>query len=60
MSKNSVEILHAGYAQSLSFDEVLYDNTSNLHHIQVFENRRFGRVLALDGVVKTSQGDEFI
>ena len=41
MSKRFVETLHEGYAQSLSIDKVLYDNASNLQHIQVFENRRF-------------------
>ena len=60
MSKRFVETLHKGYAQSLSVDKVLYDNASNLQHIQVFENRQFGRVLTLDGVVQTTQGDEFI
>ena len=28
--------------------------------IRVFENARFGRVLTLDGVVQTTEGDEFI
>ena len=60
MSKRFVETLHEGYAQSLSDDKVLYDNASNLQHIQVFENRKFGRVLTLDGVVQTTEGDEFI
>ena len=60
MSKQFVETLHEGYAQSLSVDKVLFDNASDLQHIQVFENRQFGRVLTLDGVVQTTQGDEFI
>ena len=60
MSKRFLETLHEGYAQSLSVDKVLYDNASKLQHIQVFENRQFGRVLTLDGVVQTTQGDEFI
>ena len=60
MSEKFVETLHEGYAQSLTVDKLLYDNTSDLQHIQVFENRQFGRVLTLDGVVQTTQGDEFI
>ncbi len=60
MSTQFMETLHDGYAQSLSVDKVLYDDTSNFQHIQVFENRQFGRVLTLDGVVQTTQGDEFI
>ena len=60
MTKRFIEALHEDYAQCLSVDKVLYDNKSNLQHIQVFENSRFGRVLTLDGVVQTTQGDEFI
>ena len=32
MSKRFVEILHEGYAQSLSVDKILYDNASNAAH----------------------------
>ena len=60
MSKYFVEDLHEGYAQSLSVDKLLYDKASKLQRIQVFENRHFGRVLTLDGVVQTTEGDEFI
>lgn len=60
MNERFVESLHEDYAQSLSVDKVLYDNKSDFHHIQVFENYRFGRVLTLDGMVQTTEGDEFI
>jgi len=60
MSARFTETLHRSYAQSLAVENVLYDNNSSLQHIQVFENKRFGRVLTLDGVVQTTQGDEFI
>ena len=60
MSERFTETLHEDYAQSLGVTKVLYDNNSSLQHIQVFENDRFGRVLTLDGVVQTTQGDEFI
>ena len=60
MSERFTETLYDHYAQSLGVTKVLYDNNSSLQHIQVFENVRFGRVLTLDGVVQTTQGDEFI
>ena len=60
MSERFTETLHVDYAQSLGVTKVLYDNNSSLQHIQVFENDRFGRVLTLDGVVQTTQGNEFI
>ena len=60
MKEHFVEILHEAYGQSLSVDKMLYDNNSSVQHIQLFENGRFGRVLALDGIVQTTEGDEFI
>ena len=60
MSRFFDETLHSDYRQSLKIDEVLYDNQSDVQHIQVFQNNRFGRVLTLDGVVQTTEGDEFI
>jgi spermidine synthase len=60
MSRFFDETLHTDYRQSLKIDEVLYDNQSDVQHIQVFKNNRFGRVLTLDGVVQTTEGDEFI
>jgi spermidine synthase len=60
MSRFFDETLHSDYRQSLKIDDVLYDNQSDVQHIQVFQNNRFGRVLTLDGVVQTTEGDEFI
>ena len=55
-----VETLHAEYAQALREDRVLYDSETAHQQLRVFENARFGRVLTLDGVVQTTEGDEFI
>jgi spermidine synthase len=60
MSRFFDETLHSDYRQSLKIDDVLYDNQSDVQHIQVLQNNRFGRVLTLDGVVQTTEGDEFI
>ncbi|HET7409978.1 MAG TPA: polyamine aminopropyltransferase [Paracoccaceae bacterium] len=56
----SVEQLHADYAQALLIGRMLYDSETAHQRIRVFENPRFGRVLTLDGVVQTTEGDEFI
>ena len=56
----SVERLHANYRQALRIERVLYDSETAHQRIRVFENARFGRVLTLDGVVQTTEGDEFI
>ncbi len=54
------ETLHADVQQRLKVDRVLYDSKSAHQRIVLFENATFGRVLTLDGVVQTTEGDEFI
>jgi spermidine synthase len=56
----SVERLHAGHRQCLREDRVLYDSETEHQRLRVFENPTFGRVLTLDDVVQTTEGDEFI
>ncbi|MSU89085.1 polyamine aminopropyltransferase [Rhodobacteraceae bacterium 2CG4] len=54
------EALYDDYRQALAEDEVLYDSRTEHQRIRVFTNPRFGRVLTLDDVVQTTEGDEFI
>ncbi len=54
------ETLYNDRRQSLLVGEVLYDNKTDHQRLQVFQNPRYGRVLTLDGVVQTTEGDEFI
>ncbi|MAC82391.1 MAG: spermidine synthase [Rhodobacteraceae bacterium] len=54
------ESLHPDYAQALSIDELLYDSETDHQRLKVFYNTRFGRVLTLDDVVQTTEGDNFI
>ena len=54
------ETLYDDHAQALTVDEVLYDSETEHQRLRVFRNNRFGRVLTLDGVVQTTEGDEFI
>jgi spermidine synthase len=56
----AVETLHRHYRQCLEIGRMLYDSETEHQRIRVFENARFGRVLTLDGVVQTTEGDEFI
>ncbi len=56
----TVETLHDEYAQALREDRVFYDNETDHQRLRVFENAKFGRVLTLDGVVQTTEGDEFM
>jgi spermidine synthase len=60
MTEWAHESLYPTYRQSLRVDRLLYDSATEHQRIRVFENARFGRVLTLDGVVQTTEGDEFI
>ncbi len=60
MSDWTRENLHPDYAQSLRVDEILYDSKTDHQRLKVFTNGTFGRVLTLDDVVQTTEGDNFI
>jgi spermidine synthase len=54
------ESLHPDFRTSLRADKILYDSETEHQRLVLFENAIFGRVLTLDGVVQTTEGDEFI
>ncbi|MCK8484018.1 polyamine aminopropyltransferase [Aliiroseovarius sp. S2029] len=60
MSDWLTEKLHDDYAQSLRIGEMLYDSKTEHQRLKVFQNGTFGRVLTLDDVVQTAEGDNFI
>ena len=54
------EALENGWTQVFSIDEVLFERRTEHQHLVIFRNRQFGRVLALDGVIQTTEADEFV
>lgn len=54
------EKLHSGWAQAFDIDNVLFENKTEHQHLIIFESATFGRVMALDGVIQTTERDEFI
>jgi spermidine synthase len=54
------ETLHPEFRQGLAMTEVLYRDRSDVQDLIIFANPRFGRVMCLDGVVQTTEGDEFV
>lgn len=54
------ETLHPWLGQYLRMDKVLYRDKTEHQDLIIFENERFGRVMALDGVIQTTEGDEFV
>ena len=53
------ERLHANWRQGIRVEEMLLRERSAHQDLAIFESHDWGRVLALDGVVQTTTGDEF-
>ena len=53
------ETLYPGYSQALRIDKILYEGRTSFQEVRLIENEHFGRVLLLDGVVQTTERDEF-
>ncbi|MGA4575329.1 polyamine aminopropyltransferase [Pseudomonas stutzeri] len=54
------ETLYEGYGQRFHIDKLLHEARTEHQHLVIFENPRMGRVMALDGVIQTTEADEFI
>ena len=54
------ETVDDGWDQCFAVDEPLYEVRTDHQHLAIFRNRSLGRVLALDGVIQTSEKDAFI
>ncbi len=55
-----LESLYQGYGQSFTLDEVLFEHRTEHQELIIFRNREFGTVMALDGVIQTTERDEFV
>jgi spermidine synthase len=53
------ETLHPNWRQAIRVKELLFRDRTGLQDLVIFESFDWGRVLALDGVVQTTTGDEF-
>ena len=54
------ETLYDYYAQAIRIDKLVFHSNTGQQDIRIIENARFGRCLILDGVVQTTEGDEFV
>ena len=53
------ETLYDAYGQRFTVDEVHFESRTDHQHLLIFHNAKFGRVMTLDGVVQTTERDEF-
>lgn len=58
--KTFFETLYEGYGQEFRVDELLFEKRTEYQHLVIFRNEAFGRVMALDGIIQTTERDEFI
>jgi spermidine synthase len=54
------ETLYPFWEQRLNIDTKIIEEKTDQQHLLIFENSHFGRVLVLDGVVQTTEADEFV
>ncbi|MFQ5953749.1 MAG: polyamine aminopropyltransferase [Kiloniellales bacterium] len=54
------ETLYPGYRQGFLVEKVLCRRTTAHHELVIFESQGFGRVMTLDGIVQTTEADEFV
>lgn len=51
---------HGGYAQTFHVSRELVRRKTDFQELVIFENPYHGRVLALDGIIQTTERDEFV
>mgnify|MGYP001604521268 FL=1 len=54
------ETLYKEVAQRFAIDRIVFRERTEHQDLVIFENPVMGRILALDGVIQTAEGDEFI
>lgn len=59
-SKHYLETLYPTWGQSFVIDEVLFEMNTGHQHLIIFNNAQWGTVMALDGVIQTTEKDEFV
>ncbi|MBD1551982.1 polyamine aminopropyltransferase [Pseudomonas typographi] len=54
------ETLYEGYGQRFRIEKMLHEVRTEHQHLVIFQNPVMGRVMALDGVIQTTEADEYI
>ena len=60
MSKFFKETLYDAVCQEFRVDKMYFESKTEHQHLMIFHNAQLGRVMTLDGVVQTTEADEFI
>ncbi len=54
------ETLHDHFRFRFAAEEVFFESQTEHQHLVIFNNRTFGRVMMLDGIIQLTEKDEFI
>ena len=54
------ETLYDSICQEFRIDKLYFEHKTDLQHLMIFHNAQLGRVMTLDGVVQTTEADEFV
>ncbi|MEI4260125.1 MAG: polyamine aminopropyltransferase [Candidatus Dasytiphilus stammeri] len=62
MVKNSIwyEKIHPNFGQYFFIENILHHEQTMFQEIIIFQNNFFGRIMSLDGILQTTEVDEFI
>lgn len=58
--KEFQETLYDALSQTFRIDKLYFEHKTDHQHLMIFHNAFLGRVMTLDGVVQTTEKDEFI
>jgi spermidine synthase len=58
--KHFKETLYDAVGQEFRIDKMYFENKTEHQHLMIFHNAFLGRVMTLDGIVQTTEADEFI
>ena len=59
-SKYFKETLYDSICQEFRIDKMYFESKTDHQHLMIFHNAQLGRVMTLDGIVQTTEADEFI
>ena len=54
------ETLYDALGQNFRIDKLYFEHKTEHQHLMIFHNAALGRVMTLDGVVQTTESDEFV
>ena len=54
------ETLYDAVCQEFRIDKLYFESKTEHQHLMIFHNAQLGRVMTLDGIVQTTEADEFV